>query len=385
MFVSSKFILICLTIFTLDKFRDAIYGQKKREFFVALYNESTNINDFNLFSDFENFPSFLTTDENGRVGNILCAYSSLMYYQLKYGFHGVLQNHQLQKIYGIFKKEHLKIIPTNFLTPSFLSIKWENVAVRNESAAGNNHMPVYYFMQNIDAYKTNRFLHLGRTAHFVWLFKEYLPELRTQFTFHNRLIEHVKNFKKQIQNEIPENVVFVGVHYRGTDFVNYLKKRSGSSPVDHHFYDKAFDIYRKRYNNLKQKVIFLAVSDDPRWLKENLGKHQDVVFGEDYRKENVDKSDYVGFDLCTLASSDHSIYAYGTFGLWGSLLAGGDVIVSKSRTTNEKGWKEDNFHKNNAMQDWLFIDTLDPRNISIQKLDNNTKEFFVTDPYYLYK
>ena len=37
----------------------------------------------------------------------------------------------------------------------------------------------------------------------------------------------MKNFKKQIQNEIPENVVFVGVHYRGTDFVNYLKKRSG--------------------------------------------------------------------------------------------------------------------------------------------------------------
>ena len=27
---------------------------------------------------------------------------------------------------------------------------------------GNNHMPVYYFMQNIDAYKTNRFLHLGK-------------------------------------------------------------------------------------------------------------------------------------------------------------------------------------------------------------------------------
>ena len=44
----------------LDKFRDAIYGQKKQEFFVALYNESTNINDFNLFSDFENFPSFLS-------------------------------------------------------------------------------------------------------------------------------------------------------------------------------------------------------------------------------------------------------------------------------------------------------------------------------------
>ena len=69
--------------------------------------------------------------------------------------------------------------------------------------------------------------YLGKTAHFVYLFKEYLPELRAQFTFHDRLIEHVKNFKKQIQNEILENVVFVGVHYRGTDFVKYLKEKSG--------------------------------------------------------------------------------------------------------------------------------------------------------------
>ena len=29
-----------------------------------------------------------------------------------------------------------------------------------------------------------------------------------------------------------------------------------------------------------------------------------------------------------LASCDHSIHAYGTFGTWSSLLAGGDVIVS---------------------------------------------------------
>ena len=89
----------------------------------------------------------------------------------------------------------------------------------------------------------------------------------------------------------------------------------------------------------------------------------------------------VGFDLCTLASSDHSIYAYGTFGLWGSLLAGGDVIVSKSRTKNAKGFNEDNFHKNNAMQGWLFIDTLDPEKIRILKLDYENREFVVANSF----
>ena len=39
----------------------------------------------------------------------------------------------------------------------------------------------------------------------------------------------------------------------------------------------------------------------------------------------------MGFDLCLLATSHHSIHTYGTFGLWGSLLAGGDVVVAKGR------------------------------------------------------
>ena len=32
-----------------------------------------------------------------------------------------------------------------------------------------------------------------------------------------------------------------------------------------------------------------------------------------------------------LATSHHSVHTYGTFGLWGSLLAGGDVVVAKGR------------------------------------------------------
>jgi len=92
-------------------------------------------------------------------------------------------------------------------------------------------------------------------------------------------VKHVNNFKKQIKDEIEENVIFVGVHYRGTDFIKFLKERSGSSPVDHHFYDTAFDIYRKRYNKDGQKVVFLAVSDDPIWIKVREGKKDNTCAG----------------------------------------------------------------------------------------------------------
>ena len=47
-----------------------------------------------------------------------------------------------------------------------------------------------------------------------------------------------------------------------------------------------------------------------------------------------------GFDLCLLASSAHSIHTYGTFGLWGSLLAGGDVITTTGTTGTEEATTE---------------------------------------------
>ena len=63
------------------------------------------------------------------------------------------------------------------------------------------------------------------------------------------------------------NPIFVGVHCRRTDYENHLKVLHGATLVDHKFFDVAFDIYRRRYDDGENKVIFLAVSDDPAWIK----------------------------------------------------------------------------------------------------------------------
>ena len=69
-------------------------------------------------------------------------------------------------------------------------------------------------------------------------------------------------------------------------------------------------------------------------FQENFANHKDVKFAEEYRLKNMKKEDFVGFDLCVLASSDHTIITYGSFGMWGAILSRGDVIAAKG-TNNE--------------------------------------------------
>ena len=92
------------------------------------------------------------------------------------------------------------------------------------------------------------------------------------------------------------------------------------------------------------------------------------MFATDYSSHNIGPEDMVGFDLCVLASCDHSVFAYGTFGLWGSLLAGGNVIVSKGRN-NETLTEEDEIYLRSTMPGWLYIDTRNIENITVLEID----------------
>ena len=77
----------------------------------------------------------------------------------------------------------------------------------------------------------------------------------------------MENWKTAIQEEFSQNLVYVGVHCRRGDQLKHYRKFSGATVVDHYFFDTAFDIYRQRYNDGSNKVIFLAVTDDIRWTK----------------------------------------------------------------------------------------------------------------------
>ena len=103
-----------------------------------------------------------------------------------------------------------------------------------------------------------------------------------------------------------------------------------SSKYHNHICYRNF-FYRKKYNDDKNKVVFLAVSDDNEWLKvinikkciyiylvflstnsfiatleitnimqENLGNNSDVMFGSDYSSLSVPSPDHIGYKKASL-------------------------------------------------------------------------------------
>ena len=94
------------------------------------------------------------------------------------------------------------------------------------------------------------------------------------------------------------------MHCRRGDYLRFYRRSSGANVVDHHFFDVALDIYRQRYNDVNNKVIFLAVTNDIEWMKKNLRKHKDVRYSSDYsdRHHSMSEDDIIGFDLCVLST-----------------------------------------------------------------------------------
>ena len=101
-----------------------------------------------------------------------------------------------------------------------------------------------------------------------------------------------------------------------------------------------------------------------------------MKFSVDYSQDNIALEDLVGFDLCVLASSDHTIFDYGSFGMWGALFAGGDVIVSKGTSEEGETTQEDDIYLRANMTDWTFIDTRGV-NASVLKINPIYKNFYI--------
>ncbi len=59
-----------------------------------------------------------------------------------------------------------------------------------------------------------------------------------------------------------ENLVLIGVHFRGTDYGNILKMKENRNDVTAKFYEKSVQFYRQKFSG--KKILFLVVTDDPK-------------------------------------------------------------------------------------------------------------------------
>jgi len=130
--------------------------------------------------------------------------------------------------------------------------------------------------------------------------------------------------------------LFVGVHVRRTDFHQFSKFWL-SELLNETFYQTAMDHYRARH----ARPQFLVVSDDMAWCRA-------MLTGPDIHHvgSTVVEHEMVGpsppRDLAVMALSNATINDYGTYGMWGSILSGGEVVTSKL-TFRDNRWAAEFF------------------------------------------
>ena len=77
-------------------------------------------------------------------------------------------------------------------------------------------------------------------------------------------------------------------------------------------------------------LTFLIVSDDVEWCRTHL-QSSDVF---------VLEGNSPAVDMAVMSLSDMAIIDYGTFSLWGAVLSGGEVVISK-HTFRDARWAAD--------------------------------------------
>jgi hypothetical protein len=89
-----------------------------------------------------------------------------------------------------------------------------------------------------------------------------------------RINELVINHKTENREE---NLLLVGVHFRGKDYASILKLQNSKEVKTRKFYAKAFQFFREKFSQ-NYKILFLVVTDDPTLANTVLkGKHVENI------------------------------------------------------------------------------------------------------------
>ncbi|KAK5640295.1 hypothetical protein RI129_011106 [Pyrocoelia pectoralis] len=161
------------------------------------------------------------------------------------------------------------------------------------------------------------------SARYAEIIKNGVDKVKAELRFKSKYVKRTDDVLNKIKKQLKmqnENVTFVGMHYRGTDYNIYLNKtyKSYKPPPDHNYYWNAMSYFMKHYIN----VIFVLISVDKEWLKTNvpyLNKTAHLVVNPTNSKPVE--------DLALLSYCNHSIISYGTFGSAAALYSEGTTFV----------------------------------------------------------
>ena len=255
-------------------------------------------------------PSFVTDFNNGRLGNQLSSFASIYSLAKAGGLRPMVTHRSMSALSTYFANIEVPVLEKTYCNPC-IHFKFHKLK-ENSPTSRNGH-----------AYKLAE-----AYSNLLPVYAPLLPDLRQMLVFK-------PEFQKAAQIQLVkarkaftlDSPTYVGVHNRRTDYKSHLKKGFGADLVGPGYFNIALQLFRKTLKN----PIFIVVSDDIPWARSNV-QGSDVFYPEPVDQESTSpmtKEEFdIGLDLALLAACNHTIATYGTFGLWGALLAGGAAIMS---------------------------------------------------------
>ena len=134
-----------------------------------------------------------------------------------------------------------------------------------------------------------------------------------------------------------DEVTFVGIHARRTDYLDYRDKYLGEENLQEDYFVDAVEYFREEYD----LPVFIFVSDDMKWARRHVRpaiaaagasglddgeKGDQDVFFAGCGGDNPD-FECSARDFALLSACNHSVTTHGAFGHWASYLAGGEVYT----------------------------------------------------------
>ncbi|XP_023338690.1 uncharacterized protein LOC111709293 isoform X2 [Eurytemora carolleeae] len=224
--------------------------------------------------------SVLMTGCDGRLGNVMMAYATLLYLSKtsKYGLSAILTKYQAEMMENSFHPD------AYIFKEGVVDAKGpvEGIAVMNEYGE------YFYdaFLENIDKYEFNKILNVGLYPSPFYLFYKIRDELKNHFQFQediqNAAFEAMEQSTLKIREKYAgKKIVKIAVHARRGDYLisqmeslNFM--RDDEMWREYFFY--CINLFRNRFDNETTKTVFYMASEDTKWLKNNFGQEPDIGF-----------------------------------------------------------------------------------------------------------
>ncbi len=166
------------------------------------------------------------------------------------------------------------------------------------------------------------------TRHADRVTQRLLSAMQFRDEFADNAREKLEKIRRKIEKgaKSKKEIVFVGVHSRRTDHLEFEKKQNIKSLAPDYFL-QAMDLFRKHFPKKKYTLAFIWVSDDMDYGRKVIGRTKAGSKNVHFIGNGNPSTESGAADFALLSMCNHTIQSYGSFSYFSGFLAGGIRVI----------------------------------------------------------